>query len=35
MPRLGFACMYRHPLRSLSAKALEAIERPVQNARQF
>jgi len=27
MPRLGFACMYRHPHRSLSAKALEAIER--------
>ncbi|CAM4059915.1 UV DNA damage endonuclease [Pseudomonas reidholzensis] len=28
MPRLGFACMYRHPDRSLSSKALEAIERP-------
>lgn len=27
MPRLGFACMYRHPHRSLSVKALEAIER--------
>lgn len=27
MPRLGFACMYRHPHRSLSIKALEAIER--------
>ncbi|MGJ7547523.1 UV DNA damage repair endonuclease UvsE [Pseudomonas alloputida] len=27
MPRLGFACMYRHPHRSLSVKELEAIER--------
>jgi len=27
MPRLGFACMYRHPHRSLSIKALETIER--------
>ncbi|HDS1738095.1 UV DNA damage repair endonuclease UvsE [Pseudomonas sp. BP8] len=27
MPRLGFACMYRHPHRSLSIKALEAIEK--------
>ncbi|MFJ4440847.1 UV DNA damage repair endonuclease UvsE [Pseudomonas sp. NPDC089422] len=29
MPRLGFACMYRHPDRNLSVKALEAIERPL------
>ncbi|MFJ4345655.1 UV DNA damage repair endonuclease UvsE [Pseudomonas sp. NPDC089401] len=28
MPRLGFACMYRHPDRNLSAKALETTERP-------
>lgn len=27
MPRLGFACMYRHPHRSLSIKELEAIEK--------
>lgn len=27
MPRLGFACMYRHPHRSLSVKELETIER--------
>ena len=27
MQRLGFACMYRHPHRSLSIKALETIER--------
>ncbi|MFK3819727.1 UV DNA damage repair endonuclease UvsE [Pseudomonas sp. NPDC089407] len=27
MPRLGFACMYRHPHRSLTIKALETIER--------
>ena len=27
MPRLGFACMYRHPHRSLSIKKLEAIEK--------
>ena len=27
MPRLGFACMYRHPHRSLSIKQLEAIEK--------
>ncbi len=27
MPRLGFACQYRHPHRSDSIKALEAIER--------
>ncbi|NIE73131.1 UV DNA damage repair endonuclease UvsE [Pantoea sp. Ap-967] len=28
MPRLGFACMYRHPDQRLPAKALDAIERP-------
>lgn len=27
MARLGFACMYRHPQRSLEVKALEAFER--------
>ncbi|MGE8477097.1 MAG: UV damage endonuclease UvsE [Pseudomonas shirazensis] len=27
MPRLGFACMYRHPHRSLAIKELEAIEK--------
>ncbi|MDF0732091.1 UV DNA damage repair endonuclease UvsE [Pseudomonas entomophila] len=27
MPRLGFACQYRHPHRDLSIKDLEAIER--------
>lgn len=27
MPRLGFACQYRHPHRDQSIKALEAIER--------
>ncbi|WP_028633761.1 UV DNA damage repair endonuclease UvsE [Pseudomonas parafulva] len=27
MSRLGFACMYRHPHRSLAVKALETIER--------
>ncbi|WP_028694266.1 UV damage endonuclease UvsE [Pseudomonas cremoricolorata] len=27
MPRLGFACMYRHPHRDHSAKELEVIER--------
>ncbi|MDZ5603638.1 UV DNA damage repair endonuclease UvsE [Pseudomonas sp. RP23018S] len=27
MPRLGFACMYRHPHRSHSVKELETIER--------
>ena len=29
MPRLGFACMYRHPHRSLSIKELEAIEKAI------
>ncbi len=27
MPRIGFACMYRHPQQSLSLKELERIER--------